>query len=300
MNIDYTETSKEYELLCQTIANTVLVKSEQGLMFFLWIPSLNDNQIMRTTIFNATNISNILLRNQRTLKIIMKTRNMWKFVFTSWIELLRSDKLMDHEHLIRNEVFQLTLPYWKFEHIVYALKCGFLNALAYAFNTAYNHSDKRRKNNVKCFVVEVITTMWMINIDLKINYDYIANFISDYLKHPSLFKPNKKIKKKQQQNYYHHVDHVIHAFRKFLLQKQIPKSLAQIGFIQEKKNAMIKVCGNKKCKKSRRTHPEFKFKICKGCRIFYTCNRKCQKIAWNDYHGEQCKKLQKQLLFVNF
>ena len=27
MNIDYTETSKEYELLCQTIANTVLVKS---------------------------------------------------------------------------------------------------------------------------------------------------------------------------------------------------------------------------------------------------------------------------------
>ena len=95
-------------------------------------------------------------------------------------------------------------------------------------------------------------------------------------------------------NYQYHLNHINKYFVKYI--KKGPKTFGELRFMQMKRKEMIKVCGNKKCSKSKRIDNKVQFKICKRCKVFYFCSRKCQKIAWKVDHRKMCYKITQQLL----
>ena len=60
----------------------------------------------------------------------------------------------------------------------------------------------------------------------------------------------------------------------------------------QESNTKIKFKTAPKCRKKR-----IKFRFCKGCRVTAYCNKKCQKVDWNqNNHKEICQQLQNCIL----
>ena len=274
-----------YGLLCQKVACNLMLKIKHGLSYFFRSLSFKNDNIM-------LKVTTLFLRNPSIMKnIIMNDPTIWRTLFDSWNQALMNIDNHDMQTIVEIfKVYILTLSYWTVDQACYAYESGFLDTLAFTFRTCYLHSSRFRQYNVKSFVIEIVITLDILNIYGYMRHNIANIFVFDYLKKVKL---NNRMDVAQYQNYNYHVSHVTQYLMKYI--KRNPHTFKQLSFMRSIKSHKIKVCGNNKCVISK-NKANVKLKICKGCKVFYFCCRKCQKIAWREQHGNICAKLAKQII----
>lgn len=296
IHIDWNNQSKQYQELLQNIALTYLITfilgNQRSIDMFFWFPDdfeFTDKYIPYLS--NIANISEILIKLPSFLKFIMETKNIWQRLISSFRCLLLSSYIMDERLIKILKIILKTFSYWELQHVLYAEKIGLPAALAIAMKRAYYHPKRSRNLIIKDATFQIITTF----DQLKGTSD---EYVNEFVDFKICLTQQKMIKQKKKQqsmnNYLYYISNLKSNINYYIQQK--PESLKELDFIRLSKKEMIKICGNIKCQVSKRNKKHYqvkKFYICRGCKLKYYCDKKCQKIDWKINHRFECAKLRK-------
>ena len=237
---------------------------------------------------NCSILLNILVHYKRFIQHIMANESRWKIFFDTLNDLMNNKRfIMSSKYLNIIKTLANTSSYWRYNHLVYLSKIGFLKTLSTALINGYFNVKKNSPllrsiitHFIKLYLLMAFCDDWKYDISYTYNY---ANKFKYYVQ-----KDLKRLKssrnKQAYRNYNEQVEIHFGDICKFHRDINVEEFDIKLPFIDNINYEEMNVCANRKCKMKKSND----LKMCKQCKVVYYCSRKCQKYDWKHLHRTHC------------